>query len=645
MNFIIQYSICSLILYILVLLYNLRIRKLMNFQNNVFILFTALGMCSNLLDLCRCVISIKAISTSLMVITVFNELYYLYINVLPICFLMYCFALVNFFHIQNNIPRKFKFILIPFIISVVYILASPFFPDLEYRIFYVIEGTSLIQNGKIGYLFLFIEALCYIMGGFEVVWHYRKVLEKGVLGHMFLALNLMLGSMVAQFLFPYARVIPVAISMFVLDVSFYIQRSEDVYNNSLECLNKEGFRRFVNHLFIRHSNFTVFSIIMDDSEFYHTAIGEKDRGNLEICIINALKSNYKRKNFSVYKFKFGSYALISRQPVPDSAEEIISFIKNQIGLRWGFSALELDLSFRVCQIESQIDVKNYQELSDIIGYLESNKKLEGRILKAKDMDLIRVHSNSYLETAIVQGLREQRFEVYYQPIYSVKDNKLTGAEALIRLRDDEGNFVSPEEFIPVAEKNGTIFEIGTFVFTSVCETLSKLDLSEYSISKVDINLSVIQCIQEDMYEQLINIRNQYNIPSNLINIEITETASTNSPDILLRNMKYLEEDGIELSLDDYGSGNSNISYILNLPFKMIKIDKNIVWKSFENPNAKIVLQSTIDMIKELGLIVLAEGVETEEQANELKEMGCNCLQGYYYSRPLPVQKFLEIMKK
>lgn len=617
----------------------------MNFQNNVFLMFSYLGMISNFLDLVRCVISLKALTTSKFVLIFFNELFYLSLNIVPICFLMYCFALVNFFHIKNNIPKNLNYILIPFITTILFIVWSPFMKHKEFALFYVLDGTALIENGKIGYLIFYVSVIIYMAGGYNVIWRYRKSLEKGVLSHLSFSMSLMLGSIVAQYLFPYARVISLVLSMFTLDISFYVQRSDDVYNNKLECLNKKGFIKYLEHLFIRHQRFQIFSIILEDSKFYHNTLGSKDRGTLETCIVSALKSNYRHKRFSVYRLEFGSYALIACNPEADDAKKILEFIQNQIGIRWGYSALELMLSFRVCQMESQSDVYDTHEVCDVISYFEANKKFAQQIIKARDLDFVRVHTKSYIETCILKGLKENRFEVYYQPIYSVNKQLLTGAEALVRLRDDDGNFVSPEEFIPVAEQNGTIFEIGKFVFTTVCKNLSEINISEYNISKIDINLSVIQCIQEDMYRQLIDIRNQFGISSSMINIEITETASTNSPEVLLKNMKFLEADGIELSLDDYGSGNSNISYIINLPFKMIKIDKSIVWKGFENPQAHIVLQSTIEMIKSLGLMVLAEGVETEEQAKHLQELGCEYFQGYYYSRPLPLQQFLEVMKK
>ena len=129
-----------------------------------------------------------------------------------------------------------------------------------------------------------------------------------------------------------------------------------------------------------------------------------------------------------------------------------------------------------------------------------------------------------------------------------------------------------------------------------------------------------------------------------MNLEITEAACAQTPGVVLANMKKLADEEIELSLDDYGSGYSNMNYLLTLPFKMVKIDKNIVWTAFENVKANIALASTIKMINNLGMTVLAEGVETEEQVNWLKSLGCHYLQGFYFAKALPKDDFLQLMK-
>jgi EAL domain-containing protein (putative c-di-GMP-specific phosphodiesterase class I) len=152
-------------------------------------------------------------------------------------------------------------------------------------------------------------------------------------------------------------------------------------------------------------------------------------------------------------------------------------------------------------------------------------------------------------------------------------------------------------------------------------------------------------MQEILADQLLTILSMYKLPKSVINMEITETAMAHTPEVLLRNIEKLVEAGIELSLDDYGSGYSNMNYMLTLPFSMIKIDKGIVWSASSDKRAYLALKSTINMISELGMSVFAEGVETKDQADWLTELGCDYLQGFYFAKPMPKKDFIELMKK
>ena len=238
-----------------------------------------------------------------------------------------------------------------------------------------------------------------------------------------------------------------------------------------------------------------------------------------------------------------------------------------------------------------------------------------------------------------QALRNKTFEVYYQPIYSVEKGHYTSAEALIRLRDEELGFISPDEFIPLAEKNGMILEIGEFVFRDVCSFVSKKRLWEKGIEYIDVNLSVVQCMQEKLHERLIEIMDEYRLEYSYINLEITETAAIMSSETLKSNMDKLMDKGIKFSLDDYGTGFSNTSNLVEYNFHTIKLDKSMVWAAMEDEKAMCALEYTIGMVKAMNMELVAEGVENKEQAEKLENMGCDFFQGYLYSRPICKEDF------
>jgi EAL domain-containing protein (putative c-di-GMP-specific phosphodiesterase class I) len=240
-----------------------------------------------------------------------------------------------------------------------------------------------------------------------------------------------------------------------------------------------------------------------------------------------------------------------------------------------------------------------------------------------------------------EAVREERFEVFYQPIYNVKQKRYTCAEALIRLRDDRMGYISPEEFVPIAERHGLIIEMGAFVFREVCRFYVQERLWERGIEYVDVNLSVVQCMQDDLHEQLIRVMDEYQLPYHCVNLEITETAAVLSTESLRNNMNCLMEKGVNFSLDDYGTGFSNTASIIEYPFHTIKLDKSMLWSATDSEKAMCALRHMIAMIKSMHMELVCEGVETLEQAKMLEQMGCDYFQGYYYSKPVDGERFLD----
>jgi EAL domain-containing protein (putative c-di-GMP-specific phosphodiesterase class I) len=296
--------------------------------------------------------------------------------------------------------------------------------------------------------------------------------------------------------------------------------------------------------------------------------------------------------------------------------------------------------------------KEHQGLraEDVIRVLESS--LQEAEESGAEMTVInseQVLEKDRREGEILHILKEAvhggRFEVYYQPIYSVKKKCYSCAEALIRLKDDRLGYISPEEFVPIAERHGLIIEMGAFVFRDVCRFFSEERLWERGIEYVDVNLSVVQCMQENLHEQLIAVMDEYQLPYHCINLEITETAAVLSTERLRHNMNCLMEKGVHFSLDDYGTGFSNTASIIEYPFHTIKLDKSMLWSSADSEKALCALEHMIAMIKSMHMDIVCEGVETQAQAAMLESMGCDYFQGYYFSKPVNGEAFLDVLTR
>ncbi|MCR5271389.1 MAG: EAL domain-containing protein, partial [Lachnospiraceae bacterium] len=204
------------------------------------------------------------------------------------------------------------------------------------------------------------------------------------------------------------------------------------------------------------------------------------------------------------------------------------------------------------------------------------------------------------------------------------------------IRDADGNLIPPDLFIPIAEQNGTINKLGEIVFKKVCLFINNMDITSKGMSWINVNLSPIQFMRIDLAERLQNILKQTGTDSTLIHLEITE-ENLKDDSLLINQMETLRDAGFCFALDDYGKGYSNVARLRNCPFINVKIDMSLVWDYMKSPDE--LLPGVINVLSHLGFEITAEGIEDENMANEIQKLGATYLQGYYYSKPLPMKDF------
>ncbi len=240
-----------------------------------------------------------------------------------------------------------------------------------------------------------------------------------------------------------------------------------------------------------------------------------------------------------------------------------------------------------------------------------------------------------IKRAIENAIKEQNVQVFLQPIVDAKTHKLAGAEALARLEDPHLGLIMPGDFISLAEENGSIISLGEQIFRKVCGFMAYYG-NQLHLAWINVNLSPIQCMDPNLIDEFSSIIEEYHLTPSRIHLEITEQENVDHR-LLKKQIKEMTAKGFSFVLDDYGTGYSNIDRIKKLPLINVKMDMSIVWEYFDHPDSLLPL--SIQMLKDMGFSVTAEGVETEEMARELYKMGCSYLQGYYFSKPVPLEEF------
>ena len=252
-----------------------------------------------------------------------------------------------------------------------------------------------------------------------------------------------------------------------------------------------------------------------------------------------------------------------------------------------------------------------------------------------------------LKDDMQEALDNEEFVVYLQPKYNLSDNTLAGAEALIRWNYKHKEFLPPGKFVPVFEEDGSIGLIDQFVLRKVCEQFKKWIDEGYELLPISVNVSRVQLTNRNLVKNIANTVREHEIPFQYIDLELTESAAFDNMSYLLETMKEIEQKGFKISMDDFGTGYSSLGLLRKMPLDILKLDKSFV-DGYVDENCekeRLMICDIINMAHHLGITVLAEGVETELQRDMLRDAGCEIVQGYYYSKPIPIEEYEKLLHK
>jgi EAL domain-containing protein (putative c-di-GMP-specific phosphodiesterase class I) len=244
------------------------------------------------------------------------------------------------------------------------------------------------------------------------------------------------------------------------------------------------------------------------------------------------------------------------------------------------------------------------------------------------------------EIYLHSALRNNEFDIYIQPKYSLKSESIVGAECLVRVNSKNKRVINTERFIYILEKDKSIIELDLYILEEACKIINRWSDNKFKLVPISVNVSRVTLIEDDTFITKLNdIINNYNIDTRLLEIEVTERVMLKDTNKIISVIKEIKDLGIKVSLDDFGSGYSSLTILKNLPIDTIKLDKLFLDKKDISEKGKIVIESIINMANRLGLEVVAEGVEYFEQAQVLKNLGCEIVQGYLYGRPTNISDF------
>lgn len=427
----------------------------------------------------------------------------------------------------------------------------------------------------------------------------------------------------------------------LLDTAAMVNRMK--YDRLTGLFSKDYFVKLAEEVLVKNPDRKFDLMCLDIKHFslINDMLGHSTGDYLLRIIANWLQQTAEQKNGICGRISGDVFAILWERNIVYSEELFDEYIEK---LNQEFKRCRIYLVFGIYEIEdpnmsvySACD-RAMSALETIKGEFVRNYAIYDDTLRMKKLEEQDIMDN------VEEALQNREFVLYYQPKYSLSTEKIVGAEALVRWQTPEGGLRMPDSFIPLFEKNGFISQLDQYVWAKACEMIRKMKDAGDPLVPISVNVSRADLYMPNLPEIFNGILAEYQVEPELLHLEITESAYADNPSIVIETVKRLRDQHFVIEMDDFGTGYSSLNMLNEIPIDVLKLDKGFVQSNMQDDDRNI-LKYIISIAKQLKLSVVAEGSETKEQVDKLRELDCDQTQGYYYSRPLPEDQFLKKLRE
>lgn len=366
--------------------------------------------------------------------------------------------------------------------------------------------------------------------------------------------------------------------------------------------------------------------------------GEKFGNEVLDHIINTLK-NYCKDDQYYLNLRSDVFMIVTECPDSDYPRRFIAGLDELLCI---YKNVTLRFSYGVYMAEDNTMELRRMEDRAAMARRTAKAGFSSNIVFYKEQFKDSLYNLKFIEENLRRALDEHQFRMYLQPKYSISKNEIIGAEALVRWNNPERGMIYPDQFIPIIEENGSIVQVDHYIWSRACMFIRKCIDAGVGPCPISVNVSRVHLRGDECPQILSDMVRVSGIPEKLLELEITETADDLQ---ISRQTALLKDYGFTLLMDDFGSGYSSLNVLLESPFDVIKLDKRFIENMMTSDKGRSILENVLQMASNLDITVLAEGVETKEQVELLRSIGCDQVQGYYYAKPMPEEDFFELLKK
>ncbi|MBO5551806.1 MAG: EAL domain-containing protein [Lachnospiraceae bacterium] len=484
------------------------------------------------------------------------------------------------------------------------------------------------------YKLIYAELLIYIVFSFAVLYRSGRFKRRRERCAVLLYNLMLLIGVIARGLFPRLLLLDTFCLMAILIIYLSIGNPEFYLDPSDIVFNGKAFRDIIEEKNGRYDH-RLFGIVIHNYYEMRDIYGSHqiDEGVRMIAgfLVSAFPGNI------VFYYRKGRFIILGDRRM--DFEGMRGLISDRFTCAWksGDAEIYLEPCFITMELGEELSSSDDIFSSLILGFKRADTRNERSAYSVTSSELAQINQEIAVKRALENAIENDSMEVYLQPLIDASTDRIAAAEALSRIKDRDGKLIPPGLFIPIAERSGRINELGEQVFEKTCRFIKENDIRSMGIGWINVNLSPAQFMRADLMDRFESILKQNGIDPESIHLEITEESMVDDS-FLQKQIQTINDKGFKSVLDDYGTGYSNLTRLKKCPFTNIKLDMSLVWDYCASPDD--ILPSMIQAFKSMGFSITAEGIENESMADIMKKIGCDYLQGYYYSKPIPMDEFM-----
>ncbi len=488
---------------------------------------------------------------------------------------------------------------------------------------------------------VYIVSAYYILMIFFILFWFRKSFSAKRIGIILLVMAMGIASTVVQFLLPEIPLEVVTGSVCALILYLFIQNPSEQIDPELNMLSRTAFIERMRFNLLARKRFDLVELLLPDMIDFERRNGTEKTHTLLSSIVEWLSS--LGENTNLYHYDKNSFALEVISPHAGEVGGLIRAIRKRFDEAWEVDGEVLAVPSRMLRLILPTELQDEQVLYGVMNRFAMNCNNELRVMTVSDFDLDTIKRNREINGALARAMEKNNFEMRYTPIYSPALERIVAAEVSLRFFDDELGYVYDDELFRFAEQSGHVLQLGELIVESTCRFIHEEKLQEQGLSFLAIRLHPAMCLQYRLMDRLKEIVGKYDIPPSMLCLMLSEYTVSTATAAFRAGLSTLEETGVRFCLEDYGSGFTSITSIFEMPFSVLKINQSVIRAALSIEKARITMDATLQMARDLNMMTMVEGIEDERYFDMIKDMACDLAKGNYFFEQLVKEEFLNVI--